>query len=36
MLAKALPQATIRLLKGRDHQLDNDLSEVARDISLLG
>jgi fermentation-respiration switch protein FrsA (DUF1100 family) len=36
MLAKALPHATIRRLKGRDHQLNNDLSEVARDISLLG
>jgi predicted alpha/beta hydrolase family esterase len=36
MLAKALPQATIRRLKGRDHQLNDDLSEVARDISLLG
>jgi predicted alpha/beta hydrolase family esterase len=36
MLAKALPHATIRRLKGRDHQLNDDLSEVARDISLLG
>jgi predicted alpha/beta hydrolase family esterase len=36
MLAKALPQATIRGLKGHDHQLNNDLSEVARDIRLLG
>jgi predicted alpha/beta hydrolase family esterase len=36
MFAKALPHATIRRLKGRDHQLNDDLSEVARDISLLG
>ncbi len=35
LLAKALPRATIRRLKGRDHQLNDDLSEVARDISLL-
>jgi predicted alpha/beta hydrolase family esterase len=35
LLAKALPQATKLPLKGRDHQLNDDLSEVARDISLL-
>jgi predicted alpha/beta hydrolase family esterase len=36
MFATAFPDATIRRLKGRDHQLDDDLSEVARDITLLG
>ncbi len=35
LYAKALPQAVIRLLDGRDHQLDNDLSEVAADIRQL-
>ena len=30
--AKAIPQATVRKLSGRDHQLDNDMSEVAADI----
>lgn len=32
LYAKALPQATIRLLANRDHQLNNDLSDVARDL----
>lgn len=32
---KALPQAKTRTLKGRDHQLGNDLSEVARDIRMM-
>jgi predicted alpha/beta hydrolase family esterase len=32
MFATAFPAATIRRLKGRDHQLDDDLSEVAHDI----
>ena len=27
-----LPQATFRVVVGRDHQFNNDLSEVARDI----
>jgi hypothetical protein len=36
MFTKALPHATIRRLGGRDHQLNDDLSEVARDIRLLG
>jgi len=36
LLAKALPHAIVRRLKGRDHQLNNDLSDVARDITLLG
>jgi predicted alpha/beta hydrolase family esterase len=30
--AKAIPQAVIRKLAGRDHQLNNDMSEVAADI----
>ena len=29
---QAIPGATVRGLKGRDHQLDNDLAEVAKDI----
>jgi predicted alpha/beta hydrolase family esterase len=29
---KAIPQAVVRTLPGRDHQLDNDVSEVAADI----
>ena len=32
MFAKALPHATIRRFDGRNHQLNNDLSEVAHDI----
>jgi pimeloyl-ACP methyl ester carboxylesterase len=32
LYAKAIPQAHVRRLKGRDHQLNNDLSEVAEDI----
>jgi predicted alpha/beta hydrolase family esterase len=35
MLATAFPGATIRGLDGRDHQLNDDLSEVARDIAHL-
>jgi predicted alpha/beta hydrolase family esterase len=30
--SEALPRATVRILEGRDHQLDNDLTEVAGDI----
>ena len=30
--ARAIPQAVVRRLTGRDHQLDNDMSEVAADI----
>jgi len=30
--AKKFPRATVRALKGRDHQLGNDLSDVAADI----
>lgn len=33
--AKAIPQATARELPGRDHQLDNDMCEVAVDIRRL-
>jgi predicted alpha/beta hydrolase family esterase len=32
LYAKAIPQAKTRILKNRDHQLNNDLSEVAADI----
>lgn len=32
LYAKSLPNAAIRALDGRDHQLNNDLSEVAEDI----
>jgi predicted alpha/beta hydrolase family esterase len=35
MYARALPQATLRPLDGRNHQLDDDLTEVAQDIMLL-
>ncbi|KJS20137.1 MAG: alpha/beta hydrolase [Hoeflea sp. BRH_c9] len=33
--AKAIPQAIVRRLSNRDHQLDNDLSEVGKDIKSL-
>jgi uncharacterized protein len=33
MYAAAIPQATVRRLDGRNHQLNDDLSEVASDIS---
>ena len=32
LYAQKFPQATIRELNGRGHQLNNDLSEVAEDI----
>jgi predicted alpha/beta hydrolase family esterase len=32
MFAKALPRAMVRRLGGRDHQLNDDLTEVAHDI----
>lgn len=32
MYARALPQVTLRGLDGRNHQLDDDLTEVAEDI----
>jgi predicted alpha/beta hydrolase family esterase len=36
LYARAIPQATVRPLDGRGHQLDEDLSEVAADIRGLG
>ena len=33
LYARAVPQARLHLLPGRDHQLNNDLSEVAKTIS---
>jgi hypothetical protein len=36
MYAKALPDAVVRRLPGRNHQLDGDMTEVARDIASLG
>jgi len=35
MLAKALPHATVRRFKGRNHQLNDNLSELAHDIRRL-
>lgn len=35
MLARALPGAIVRRLEGRDHQLNDDLSELAQDIKRL-
>ena len=32
LYAKAIPQAQVHELPGRDHQLNNDLSEVAEAI----
>ena len=36
LYAKAIPQAHVRRLKSRDHQLNNDLSEIAEDIRRVG
>jgi len=36
LYAKAVPHAVVRTLERRDHQLNNDMSEVARDIRSLG
>jgi pimeloyl-ACP methyl ester carboxylesterase len=33
LYARAIPQARVHRLAGRDHQLNNDVSEVARAIS---
>lgn len=33
LYAAAIPQAVLHLLPGRDHQLNDDLSEVARTIT---
>ena len=35
LYAAAIPRARVRRLAGRDHQLNNDVSEVARDIRAL-
>jgi pimeloyl-ACP methyl ester carboxylesterase len=35
LYARALPRAVVRRLDGRDHQLNDDLSEVAADIRQL-
>lgn len=35
LYAKAIRQAVVRRLANRDHQLDNDLSDVARDLTHL-
>ena len=35
LYAKAIPLAIIRTLKGKDHQLNDDMSAVAQDIRLL-
>jgi pimeloyl-ACP methyl ester carboxylesterase len=35
LYAKAIPQARVRRLAGRDHQLNDDLSEVADDLKRL-
>ena len=35
LYARAVPQAVVRRLTGRDHQLNNDMSEVAADIRRL-
>ena len=36
LYAKAIPQAVVRRLAGRDHQLNENMSEVAADIRGLG
>jgi predicted alpha/beta hydrolase family esterase len=36
LYGKAIPQAIVRELAGRDHQLNNDMSEVAADVRRLG
>lgn len=36
LYAKAIPRATIRKITGVDHQLNNDLAEIVRDIESLG
>lgn len=35
LYARAIPHATVRVLPERDHQLNNDLGEVARDLRAL-
>ncbi|MFS8055491.1 alpha/beta hydrolase [Rhizobium sp. BR 317] len=36
LYAKAIPHAVIRVFDHRDHQLNNDMSDVARDIRSMG
>jgi predicted alpha/beta hydrolase family esterase len=36
LYAKAIPHAVIRRLERKDHQLNNDMSDVARDIRSVG
>ncbi len=36
LLTQALPQATVRRLEGRDHQLGDDLTKVAEDLRRMG
>ncbi|MBY5408954.1 hypothetical protein HFO98_10815 [Rhizobium leguminosarum] len=36
LYAKAIPHAVVRTLDGKDHQLNDDISEVAREIRLFG
>jgi pimeloyl-ACP methyl ester carboxylesterase len=36
LYAKAMPRAHLHKLEGRDHQLDNDMSEVAAVIKAPG
>jgi len=36
LYAKAIPNAVVRTFERRDHQLNNDMSEVAQDIRSLG
>jgi hypothetical protein len=36
LYGKAIPHAVVRTLEHRDHQLNDDMSEVARDIRSLG
>ncbi|PSH68324.1 alpha/beta hydrolase [Phyllobacterium brassicacearum] len=36
LYAKAIPHAVVRTLERRDHQLNNDMSDVARDIRSVG
>jgi hypothetical protein len=35
LFAKAIPRAAAHPLEGRDHQLNNNISEIARDIERL-
>lgn len=36
LYAKAIPHAVVRMFERRDHQLNNDMSDVARDIRSVG